>query len=485
MKFYKILIIFAALAMTSCDDFLDVQPVTEKVESDMFSDAQGFEDAIYGVYASLQSTSLYGRELMWGTTEILAQNIKCDGSWVDGLSQYIYDENSSVISTIDAIWTNAYQVIGYANNVIKNLEGHSTQSLSRYNLYMGEMLGMRAVLHFDMLRLFAPINEDATGIPYVTAYSQEVKPFYTVGQVYDYIITDLLEAEKLLTADEKLVEYPRNNTNYNAFENYRETHMNLYAVRAYLARVYWMRGDMTNAAKYAESVINSQKFPLVDVTEVQDYLTGVLSPKETIFGVFSPTAVELAISYLYDHLSYSSYDPYNDASGVTHLLPFDAVYKKDVPDGVQDYRTYHFPLIGTSTYRFWKLVDYYEASDTKRSTTENLIKGFTLIHASEMYLIAAEALLDTDYNQAVAYFDAEIQSRGLAAFETRGVTLTKEMIYNEYHKELFGEGQVWFNMKRLNKDIQSNEELRIIPASNDIYVLPIPDAEYDYRTDNK
>lgn len=62
-----------------------------------------------------------------------------------------------------------------------------------------------------------------------------------------------------------------------------------------------------------------------------------------------------------------------------------------------------------------------------------------------------------------------------------GKTLTKEMIFNEYHKEMFGEGQVWYNMKRLNRDIQSNVELRTIPASENIYVLPIPVDEFNYR----
>ena len=54
-------------------------------------------------------------------------------------------------------------------------------------------------------------------------------------------------------------------------------------------------------------------------------------------------------------------------------------------------------------------------------------------------------------------------------------------IFNEYHKEMFGEGQVWYNMKRLNRDIQSNVELRTIPASENIYVLPIPVDEFNYR----
>lgn len=102
------------------------------------------------------------------------------------------------------------------------------------------------------------------------------------------------------------------------------------------------------------------------------------------------------------------------------------------------------------------------------------------MHSSELYLIAAEAFLSSDYNRALRYFNTEITSRGLPALMP-DQTLTTDRIYNEYRKELFGEGQQWFNMKRLNRDIVSNNQGRVIPASDAIYVLPITDEEYDYR----
>ena len=46
---------------------------------------------------------------------------------------------------------------------------------------------------------------------------------------------------------------------------------------------------------------------------------------------------------------------------------------------------------------------------------------------------------------------------------------------------MFGEGQVWYNMKRLKKDIISNRQKKAIPASDMYYVIPIPDEEYEYR----
>lgn len=72
-KLHIALLSILAIGATSCDDFLDVRPKGEKVENDQFKNAKGFEDAIYGVYGSMGNEALYGRDLLWGITEILAQ----------------------------------------------------------------------------------------------------------------------------------------------------------------------------------------------------------------------------------------------------------------------------------------------------------------------------------------------------------------------------------------------------------------------------
>lgn len=481
MKIINILISCAlALGAVSCDNFLDVRPKAEKLEREMFKNAKGFEDAIYGVYGSMQSSTLYGRDLLWGVPEVLAQNLNCGSDDLEKLAQYNYNGTEGLKNRLSAIWKSAYQTIGYANNILEQLNDWTPEKLPRYNHYKGEMLGVRALLHFDLLRLYASTREDASGIPYVTAYSYSVKPFYKVGEVYQFILKDLLEAETLLSDEEDLLSYPRTDAAYSKFDNYQFTHFNLYAVRALLARVYWMKGDMANAALYAKKVIDSGKFPLVGEAEVQDFLAGVLSPKETVFGIYSTTYLATATNYLYNYQSFFSYDPYYDGSGKSHLLPYTKLYTLDAPATAQDFRTRWF-VEHQGYARCLKLVDYYAIEEKVPTSRAQLVSGVTLIHSSEMYLIAAEALLDTDYAQALKYFDLEIASRGLTTLAARGVILTKDIIYNEYHKEMFGEGQVWFNMKRLNKDIQSNEESKVIPASDNVYVIPIPEEEYEYR----
>ena len=44
-----------------CDDFLTVKPKSDIKDVELFSTAEGCEDAIYGAYAKLGADGLYGR----------------------------------------------------------------------------------------------------------------------------------------------------------------------------------------------------------------------------------------------------------------------------------------------------------------------------------------------------------------------------------------------------------------------------------------
>lgn len=480
---YKILLTGAVvLSMTACDDFLDVRPKAEKLEREQFSTAKGFEDAIYGVYGEMQTTDLYGKNLTWGVTELLAQNLTSSSTAAEALEKYDYTSNATVRKMFSSIWTKAYETVGHANNILDQLSKKSPADLPLYNYYKGEMLGARAMLHFELLRMFAPTDTTAMGIPYVTGYSPTVKPFETVGANYRHILSDLTEAVTLLRAERDIITYPRQDTNYDKFLNKQETHLNAYALEALLARVYWYMGDFSNAARHAESVIASGAFPLVNENEVKDYVAGVLSPKETIFGLFSTTWASTVKSYLYNYTTFFSYTPYYNGAftGTNYIDPYTEIYARNISATEQDRRLDHF--IQKKGYATWqKMVDYYNIEGNKRANEDSYIKGISILHVAEMYLIAADALFDTNYDLALRYFDAVVQSRGLNGYARQGKTLTHDILFDEYRKEMFGEGQTWYNMKRLNRDIKSNHANRVIPGSKAVYNIPIPEDEYEYR----
>ena len=106
------------------------------------------------------------------------------------------------------------------------------------------------------------------------------------------------------------------------------------------------------------------------------------------------------------------------------------------------------------------------------------------VHISEMYYIMAEALLgEGDKERARDYLNAVVSARGMVKFADRdvGKDITLDDIMNERRKELFGEGQWWFCLKRLNRDIYVHALGATLKGSDRIYTLPLPTEELDPR----
>lgn len=471
----------------ACENFLDVKPKAEVIEREMFKTASGFEDALYGVYSSMTGTDTYGGKYSFDYLDWFAQYYRVD-FWDDETKALVSLDHERVQQKYVGMWTKMYESIGYVNNILRNCERYDSTDFVFYNLYKGEALGLRAFMHFDLLRVFAPHianNPSARGIPYVQIYEGYVTPFSTVDDVYKYIIDDLKEAESLLISDTSLMVYPRLHDLNSGFSSYREIHFNIYAVQATLARVYWMKGDLDNAYIYAKKVIDSQKFPLVDKTEVQNLVAGTISPSETIFGLYSASWFEQTRGSFYTYSSLST------------LLPFESyegLYAASEAEG-NDYRLSWFrsPKAGgggeneddetdAASRRCMKIVNE-ERISLENSYKSELLDGINLIRIPEMYLIAAEALLEKDANLAREYFDTFIKSRGLVPYAERlgNPFVRLDDINEERRKEFVNEGQYFYTMKRLNMDITVEALKQTLPASDDIYVLPIPTEEFEYR----
>ncbi|MDE5611523.1 MAG: RagB/SusD family nutrient uptake outer membrane protein, partial [Odoribacter sp.] len=323
-----------------------------------------------------------------------------------------------------------------------------------YNLYKGEALALRAYLHFDLLRLFAPhiaSKPKEEAIPYVKIYDALVTPFSTVEEAYGLVVRDLVEAESLMSADEDLFMYPRGYRVDRGFATCREIHLNLYAVQALLARVFWMKGDMDHALYYAKKVIDSEKFPLEDKLNLGEFVAGRISGKETIFGIYTTSALNSIKGAFYTYEQTKTWLPANDLVGC-YTVPQE--YGNDlrsnlwlrVPSSEDE----------NKSRRCMKIVNEKKiVAPGEYSPAVGTIEGINLIRIPEMYLIAAEALLDKDPEQAQAYFDALIEARGLVKYVDRADfrQLTMQDILDERRREFLQEGQYFFTLKRQNADL--------------------------------
>lgn len=465
---YIIGVVMCTLLTASCDKFLDITPDGQVKRDEMLLTTEGIEDALYGVYAKMRSSDLYGMALSVYGIEILGQNMDCYGSnFSNNIGTYNW-EYSDVRTWAEGVWTSMYNNISNVNSVLDaELVDGATEF--PYTIYKGEALALRAFMHFDLVRMFAPqytLDTTAKGIPYQTSFSLHTPDFESMTENYSHILADLLEAERLLADEDKHLDE-------GSFMLDRQIHLNYYAVQAELARVYLTMGNKEKALEYAQKVIDNSPYVLKEKTEVLNDVAGVLSQKECLFGVYYSGFYSDVSRLLQQQQSYYSLDPRDD---------FMEQYNTEA-DGLDYRQTAYFTAVetgGETHYRLSKLTDIYELNNMADRRPTDLILGINLIRLPEMYYIAAECLLDVDNKKAAGYYDAVRQHRGLEPLAANR-QLTLDLITLERFKEYFGEGMTYFNNKRLNLPMKSADGKVDYKASNDIYVVPIPDAEYANR----
>jgi hypothetical protein len=62
----------SVFTLSSCSEWLDVKPLNEEREKDLFTSYQGFKDALSGCYSDLAGANLYGQRLTMADIENLA-----------------------------------------------------------------------------------------------------------------------------------------------------------------------------------------------------------------------------------------------------------------------------------------------------------------------------------------------------------------------------------------------------------------------------
>lgn len=469
------LCLFAALAMTSCNDWLDVE-LDNRVDDDkLFSSAEGFEEALAGVYSEMSKSDMYGQRLTMEYPDLMAQYYSYNA--ISSSYNYWKDfdyTNAGVKSTISSIWTRMYHNIGQVNSILMWADKNGkVLSDAERNQIRGEALGLRAYLHFDLYRLFSPDvkrEPNADCIPYNKEYGVSLPPMYSANEVVQLVINDLLEAELCLAGDpiKDVVPYAIRSTTENATNvidadakdkaDKYVARMNLYAVKAMLARAYQARGEYGKAVEKAKEVINSGKFRLLDFSSIDQSSTSsdILFSDEHIFSLRNK---ELS--------TYSQNIHYNKVSGgVTTFaaLPFGNVAA-----------TYESNNDDVRYSKWFNLGDFVKFSPDSTSVYP---QKMPMIKLSEMYLLIAECSYQTNPTEALQYINAlrDHRIRNNKGWQS----ITQQYIIDEMRREYVGEGQLWYVYKRNNLTVPRNGGTAgdIMP-SDDVFDFPYPDSEIE------
>ncbi len=460
---YIVLVLILALGLSSCKKWLEVKPKTEVEAEVAFRNEQGFKDALTGLYLSMTSGDLYGKELTFGMMDVLAlQYTNISGSSYNNFATYNYAQDS-IKKRMDASWIKLYNVVANTNGLITNINAADPAifSGSTMNVIKGEAYGLRAFLHFDLLRMFAPAPASAGGatslaIPYVETIVPKATPTSTVSEVLTKIQADLTIAADALRGVDPILQ-GKTSTGYLRDRIYK---FNYYAVKALQARVYLYAGDQTNALICAREVINSGRYPAAQTANVING-NDRLFQDEIIFSLNINTLADRASSFF--------------SRTATNLLgKSEANYLAEMDNASTDYRKQYFTASSDVTSILFptKLIPLLNAPSAFGNK-------MPIIRVSEMYYIAAECLKESNPQASVDYLNYVRLNRGQTTVIPASYTAAQiqNEIFKEYRREFICEGQLFYYYKRVNA---ATIPYTTVIGTNAIYVFPKPDQELEY-----
>lgn len=483
MKQYMIILSMLLLSagFSSCEEWLRTGSEDRIMEDALFSNEEGFYTALNGVYVGLLNANLYGRKLTTGTFDILAQyydtSKPLNSHAYRNLANFDYQTMKDAVKDI---WKQAYTVIGNLNTILEHTEtNRAVLSDKSYHLIKGEALGLRAMLHFEIFRIFGPVYKFEPGkecMPYNDDTEKNVKPLLAATVVAERILGDLTEAAGLLSGVDPVTTEGNvtadNEKGDNRFR-YRGQRLNYFAVKALMARVCLYIGDTANAGIYANQVIDeaTRFFPFATREQVNGQeASGAVSQasenrifsSEILFGLYNSKR----LTDTFDRLFSNKLDPKNvlkmTDSGASKL------YNEEGDLRICQWQTLRD--IEGNDGRFF--VKYGGVTDLGHEYANIM----PVLRMSEMYLIAAEC------DRKVERLD-ELR----AARKTSQLHSTVGLdgyIEDEYVREFIGEGQLFWYYKRKGTTLLRrlyNPNLEDMGISLSSYRFDLPEEEQKLR----
>ncbi|MDD3387080.1 MAG: RagB/SusD family nutrient uptake outer membrane protein [Prevotella sp.] len=255
------------MGMSSCSDFLQVEPQNEIILEKFWNEKADVDGIIFGCYSAMQSDNILMRMMVWG--EFRSDNISRGLNLNrDNSLESVLKENLTA-SNAYTTWDQFYDIINRCNTLIKYApqvaEKDPSFSLSELKADIAEVSALRDLCYFYLIRTFRDV-------PYTTvAFTDDNQvmdlPATSFDNVLDSLITNL-ESVK----DEAVKAYPSGTSTQELYQTSRITQE---AIHAMLCEMYLWKQDYQKCIQYADLVINAKKLQAEEKqktsTTVSDY----------------------------------------------------------------------------------------------------------------------------------------------------------------------------------------------------------------------
>lgn len=494
-KFIYILTCAAVLMSASCNKWLDIIPEDTTTEDQLFSSAGGYHSAINGIYQTMSSSQLYGENLTWGFASALSQYY--DNSSANDTKSFSFTERYEYDSDEmknygENIWQTAYNVIANANNILKHIETADPGMFPEYekgemDVIKGEALAIRALMHFELLRLFGEspaVDRNAKAIPYVESFPSLFNDRKTVSEVITKVEKDLSDAAELLAYNDTTSKkgysgaymsgtsnrFLASNSQRDMFFTARGVRLNYIAVSSLLARVKAYSGDLAGAYTIAKDLVGN--YVSKDSKENWYDFTAGFTSNDTDANRPHKLLDELLVCFYNENISTT----YSDATARRKSSNSYALKAKNLENYFKDINDIRYSkLIVNVDYETQVSLKYRERTNPSVSA-ENMV--LPVMRISELYLIMAEYLASqNEYASAVEIINDLRTARGGVNMLSSDITPDgfSTALDAEIWKENVAEGQYFFYCKRINAATINNNGVHVPMAGK--YTMTIPDSE--------
>lgn len=490
----------ALMMATGCQKWLEATSSSQISGEQLFSSRTGFHEALSGIYIDMGSQNCYGGSYTWLVNELAA------GPYMSQNAKRFSDIMNNTYTTsvvypgIESMWEGGYNVIANINKALLELENHRdvVPDNREYSLIRGELLGLRAYMHFDMLRMWGlerwdGENASKVTIPYVTVYQKEPTEQRSYAETARLLMADVDEAIALLADDPvrgSLGDDFQNAINADGFWDRRTFHLNYYAVLALKARILQWENDLDAAAEIAQSIIDEVLEKEV-VTWIDPIAQLNIESNDNRDWTFSSEHLfTLQVADLYNSVTPYYFVTVNNGNGM--FLSSDVVgelFQYELCSGVSMLGDIRGPAMSMLYYSSG--YQYYKFFASRSSLYRNRMP---MIKLSELYFIIAEkALRDEDYETVLSTIDIIHSHRGvddempidfpyMSSQENRCWSL----FWEETVREFLGEGQIFYTEKRLGGELSTRYrfsnayELYLTHYGKLIYPYPTTEITYGH-----
>lgn len=457
-----------SVSLTSCIDEVEM---TEGATLDEVNENPNSGAAlIMAIPASLNNVWSHDRAFAWGygafmrIRDVQCEDLVCDDGgvgydWFAPWAQNEYMGRDYIYNQF--IWNTLYEDVNAANNVIKAIDPETQVEDQLGNLAAAK--AFRAMLYLDLARCYewlpndktegkSPEGADITGltVPIVDENTTEEgarnNPRATKDVMAAFILADLQDAEK----------------NIGYLSSADKTLPHLDCVYGLYARYYMWLENYPEAERYARLAIDNNSTAPLTEAQALDPISGYNTLSQWMWGSqYTESSLQ---NSLLNWTSWMSNEATYGYTGVAGLYISAATYQR-ISD--TDWRKLEWkapagsPLEGKNIYiddAFGATLGAYASlkfrpnqGDMASFLTASA-SAYPLMRIEEMYLIEAEAAAHQDAARGKQLIESFMQTYRDPEYSCRVSdtdAVVEEIIFQK-RIELWGEGQVFFDYKRLN-----------------------------------